>query len=157
MEATHLIDRLERLLTDGLHIPFTANVIVNEDECLNVVDRLRTVLQAESRKSTTSLTGGQKDDEAAVVGPVSFLPPQLEEHELIKAARAHADQIVSEAQRQAEGLKIEADHYALEELQQLQAQLETLLRRVRNGIRTIQKEGALATRRGQETQESPKG
>jgi len=153
MEATHLVDRLERLLTEGLHIPLTTNVIVNEEECLDVVDRLRTVLQDEMRKSPPSRAArGLKDEEPAVVGPVrSALPPELAEHELVKAARAHADQIVAEALQEAEGLKSDADIYVLDELQQLQVQLDALRRRVRNGIRKLQKEGALAERSSQES------
>ncbi|MGC8839029.1 MAG: hypothetical protein ACP5UM_11490 [Anaerolineae bacterium] len=152
MEAMQLVDRLERLLVEGLHIPFTANVIVNEEECLRVVDRLRAVLQEEARKAPAG--GGMRDVEPVVVGPVPPpIPPELAQHDLVKAARAHADQIIAEAQKQAEELKADADNYVLEELRQLQMQLEGLLRRVRNGIRKLEQEGALAARRSREEQE----
>ncbi|MGQ9459244.1 MAG: hypothetical protein ACUVXH_06080 [Anaerolineae bacterium] len=153
MEAMQLVDRLERLLVEGLHIPFTANVIVNEEECLQVVDRLRAVLQEEARKSPAG-GGISRDVEPVVVGPVPPpLPPELAQHDLVKAARAHADQIIAEAMRQAEDLRADADSYVLEELRQLQMQLEGLLRRVRNGIRKLEQEGALASRRSREEQE----
>ncbi|MBC7223776.1 MAG: hypothetical protein H5T59_05825 [Anaerolineae bacterium] len=152
MEAMQLVDRLERLLVEGLHIPLTANVIVNEEECLQIVDRLRAVLQEEARKGTAA--SGAAKPEPVVVGPVPPpIPPELAQHDLVKAARAHADQIIAEAQKQAEELKADADNYVLEELQQLQVQLEGLLRRVRNGIRKLEREGALAARRSREEQE----
>lgn len=152
MEAMQLVDRLERLLVEGLHIPLTTNVIVNEEECLQIVDRLRAVLQEEARKG--SVASGVREPEPVVVGPVPPpIPPELAQHDLVKAARAHADQIIAEAQKQAEELKADADNYVLEELQQLQVQLEGLLRRVRNGIRKLEREGALAARRSREEQE----
>ena len=41
MDILHLVDRLETLVTEGFHIPFTSNVIVHEDEILDIIDQMR--------------------------------------------------------------------------------------------------------------------
>jgi hypothetical protein len=41
MDILHLIDRLEALVTEGFHLPFTSNVIVNEDAFLDIIDQMR--------------------------------------------------------------------------------------------------------------------
>ncbi|NLE75501.1 MAG: hypothetical protein GX605_01955 [Chloroflexi bacterium] len=155
-EAMQLVARLEKTITEGLHIPFTSSVIVGEAECADIIDRLRTVLQQEERRMSSARSAKAGEDDSVVVGPVRpYIPPELADHELLQAAQAHAEQIITEARNQAEGIKADADGYILDELQQLQAQLEVVLRRIKNGIRTIQKEGGLSTRRPQDPPETP--
>ena len=142
MEAMQLVDRLERLITEGLHVPMTTNVIVNEPECLDIIDHLRTLLQEDRRRSPSPSTQRRPAEDEPVVGPVqSYIPPEVAETDVVKAAQTHASQIVTEARNEAGDLKSEADRYVLDELQQLQSQLELIQRRVRNGIRTLRKEG----------------
>jgi cell division septum initiation protein DivIVA len=143
---------LERMIAEGLHIPLTTNIIVNKAECLDIIDRLQTILAEEERRGPAPHSRvAPLEQEPAVVGPVrSYIPPQLEEHELVAAAQTHADRVIAEARKQAETLRNEADAYVVEELQQLRTQLEFILRRVRNGIRTVQKEGVPGARHDQE-------
>jgi cell division septum initiation protein DivIVA len=143
MEAMQLVDRLERLITEGLHVPMTTNVIVNEPECLDIIDHLRTLLQEERRISASATVQRPAIEEEPVVGPVqSYIPPEVAETDVAKAAQTHANQLIAAAQKEAGDLKSEADQYVLDELQQLQSQLELIQRRVRNGIRTLRKEGS---------------
>ena len=43
MDILQLIDRLEELFNDAKAVPFTHNVIVDEDRMLELIDQMRTV------------------------------------------------------------------------------------------------------------------
>ena len=48
MDILHLIDRLEVLITEkGFRIPFTANVTIQEDEFLDIIDQMRVSIPEE--------------------------------------------------------------------------------------------------------------
>ena len=41
MDIQHLVDRLEELLSDGRHIPFSAQTLVDEQRALELIDQMR--------------------------------------------------------------------------------------------------------------------
>ena len=47
MDILHLIDRLEALVEDSFHLPFTSNVIVQEDAFLDIIDQMRVTIPEE--------------------------------------------------------------------------------------------------------------
>ena len=48
MDILHLIDRLEMLITEkSFRIPFTSNVIIQEDEFLDIIDQMRVSIPEE--------------------------------------------------------------------------------------------------------------
>jgi hypothetical protein len=56
-----------------------------------------------------------------------------------EAAR-RAEQILTQARTDAENVRIDADDYVLDSLNQLQAELERITNQVANGIRTVKDE-----------------
>ena len=47
MDILHLIDRLETLITESFHLPFTSNVIIQEDAFLDIIDQMRVTIPEE--------------------------------------------------------------------------------------------------------------
>ena len=47
MDILHLIDRLEELFNESRAIPFTHNVIVDEEKMLDLIDQMREGARAE--------------------------------------------------------------------------------------------------------------
>jgi hypothetical protein len=41
MDILHLVDRLEELLNQSRPLPFTHNVMVDEDRMLDIIDQMR--------------------------------------------------------------------------------------------------------------------
>jgi len=41
MDILHLVDRLEMLVNKGWRLPFTSNVVIQEDAFLDVIDQMR--------------------------------------------------------------------------------------------------------------------
>ena len=44
MDILHLVDRLEELFNESRPIPFTNNVIVDEDRMLDIIDQMRVAI-----------------------------------------------------------------------------------------------------------------
>jgi len=44
MDILQLIDRLEELFNDAKAVPFTHNVVVDEDRMLEIIDQMRIVI-----------------------------------------------------------------------------------------------------------------
>ena len=51
MDILHLVDRLEELINNSRYIPFTHNVIVDEDRMLDIIDQMRVAIPEEVKKS----------------------------------------------------------------------------------------------------------
>lgn len=149
MDILQLIDRLEELFNESKNVPFTKNVMVDEDRMLDIIDQMRIAIPEEVKKAQQLL--GQRDRVLAQA--------QEEANRTLELARQKADQMVTkdmiavEAQRradmlmaqartQADGIRADADDYVLDSLHQLESELERNLNQVRNGIRTVEEEQA---------------
>jgi len=61
----------------------------------------------------------------------------VERDAVVTAAESRADQIIQQANLDAEATRQEADDYVIETLTSLEMELERVLNQVRNGIRTV--------------------
>ena len=50
MDILHLIDRLEELFNESRAIPFTHNVVVDEEKMLDLIDQMRVAIPEEMKK-----------------------------------------------------------------------------------------------------------
>ncbi len=149
MDILQLIDRLEELFNESKSVPFTKNVMVDEDRMLDIIDQMRIAIPEEVKKAQQLL--GQRDRVLAQA--------QEEANRTIELARQKADQMVTkdivavegqrrsdmllaQAHSEAENIRADADDYVMDSLTQLQTELERILNQVRNGINTLQEEQA---------------
>ena len=51
MDILQLIDRLEELFNDAKAVPFTHNVVVDEDRMLEIIDQMRIAIPEEVKKA----------------------------------------------------------------------------------------------------------
>ncbi|HEY5572997.1 MAG TPA: hypothetical protein VIK64_08290 [Anaerolineales bacterium] len=147
MDILHLIDRLEELFNESRPIPFTHNVIVDEDRMLDLIDQMRVAIPEEVKKAQQVLAQkdrilAQAQEEAnRTLALAREKSEQLIERDaLVQAAQARAEQIVSQIRADAEIQRIEADKYVVDTLRNLEMELERYLNQVRNGITTLQQE-----------------
>jgi hypothetical protein len=149
MDILQLIDRLEELFNESKNVPFTKNVMVDEDRMLDIIDQMRIAIPEEVKKAQQLL--GQRDRVLAQA--------QEEANRTLELARQKADQmvtkdvvavegqrrsdiLVSQARSEADNIRADADDYVMDSLTQLQTELERILNQVRNGINTLQEEQA---------------
>jgi hypothetical protein len=147
MDILHLIDRLEELFNESRPIPFTHNVIVDEDRMLDLIDQMRVAIPEEVKKSQQVLAQkdrilAQAQEEAnRTLAIAREKSEQLIERDAIaQSAQARADQIVAQIAADADIQRQEADKYVIDTLRKLEMELERYLNQVRNGIATVQQD-----------------
>jgi vacuolar-type H+-ATPase subunit H len=142
---------LERLLNESWRMPLSAYLVINEDDFLDVIDQLRTAIpkeikQAERVQQERERMIAQAEEEAERIVQMAHdqSSKQIEEHQIIAAAKQRAQTITERAEREAKVLRLEADEYAKQVLVSLDGQLGTmedqiavLLNTVRNGLQTL--------------------
>ncbi|OQX63769.1 MAG: hypothetical protein B5M51_04705 [Anaerolinea sp. 4484_236] len=147
MDILHLIDRLEELFNESRALPFTHNVIVDEDRMLDIIDQMRIAIpeevkkaqqllnqserilaQAEEKANRTTLLAQEKADEMTAKDIVT------------QEAQRRAEQILSQARADAEATRNDADDYVIETLSRVEEELGRLLNQVHNGIRSLEDE-----------------
>jgi vacuolar-type H+-ATPase subunit H len=145
MDILHLVDRLEELFNDSRPIWLTHSVIVDEDRMLDLIDQMRVAIPEEIKKAQQIITQrdrilAQAKEEAnrTIALAREKADKQLEDNEIIQAARMRAEEIIDETQKDAEASQREADKYILETLTGLELHLDRLIAQVRNGIKTLQ-------------------
>lgn len=148
MDILHLVDRLEELFNESRAIPLTHQVVVDEDRMLDLIDQMRVSIPDEVKKAQQLLA--QRDRILAQAQEEANRTLQLardrgeqlvERDAIVQAGQARAEQILAQAQVDAEATQQEADRYVLETLTRLEVEMERLLNQVRNGIITLQGPG----------------
>ncbi len=144
MDILHLIDRLEELFNASRPIPFTHNVIVDEDRMLDLIDQMRVAIPEEVKKAQQLLAQrdrllaqAQEEVNRTLALAREKSEKLVEQDSIVQAARSRADQIIAQAQAEAEATRREADEYVMETLRRLEEELERNLNQVRNGIQAL--------------------
>lgn len=147
MDILHLVDRLEELLNQSRPLPFTHNVIVDEDRMLDIIDQMRVAVPDEVKKAQQLLSQrdrilAQAQEEANRTLAIAREKSEqlLERDAIVQAAQARADQLINQARLDVEKERQDADQYVVDQLSRLEMELERTLSQVRNGIQTLQHE-----------------
>ncbi len=147
MDIMHLVDRLEELFNQSRPIPFTHNVIVDEERMLNLIDQMRVAIPEEVKKAQQILTQrdrilAQAQEEANRTLNIAREKSEqlIGRDAIVQAAQVRAEQLLSQARLDAENLRHESDDYVIGTLQRAEIELENSLSQVRNGINTLRQE-----------------
>lgn len=147
MDILQMIDRLEELLNESRPLPFTHNVIVDEDRMLDLIDQMRVSIPEEVKKAQQVLAQrdrliaqAQEEADRRVNLARDRSNELIERDQIVQAAYTQAEQIKAQAQADGEGIRKDADDYVLETLRALEMEMERAINQVRNGIRTLQEE-----------------
>jgi cell division septum initiation protein DivIVA len=147
MDILQLIDRLEELFNAAKAVPFTHNVVVDEDRMLELIDQMRIAIPEEVKKAQQVMAQrdrvmAQAQEEANRTLQLSRdKADQLVQKDMImQEAQRRADQIISQARAEAESTRVDADNYVVDTLMQLQDQISKLSGQVSNGIRMVQED-----------------
>ncbi len=147
MDILHLVDRLEELINKSRSIPFTHNVILDEDRMLDIIDQMRVAIPEEVKKSQQVLSqkdrviAQAKEEADRTVNIAKDKSDKLTDRDsIVQDARKKASQIEAEAELKAKTAQSEADEYVTETLTNLEIALERVLNQVRNGIYILDEE-----------------
>lgn len=144
MDILHLIDRLEELFNESRAIPFTHNVVVDEEKMLDLIDQMRVAIPEEMKKAQQIMTQrdrilAQAQEEANRTLTLAREKGEqlLERDSIVQNAQSFAEQRAMDIITEADHSRVEADQYVIETLTHLELELERYLNQVRNGIRTV--------------------
>jgi len=145
MDILHLIDRLEELFNESRPIPFTHNVIVDEDRMLDLIDQMRVAIPEEVKKAQQVeaqrdriLAQAQEEANRTLSLAREKSEQLIERDAIVQSAQGRAEQIVAQIEADAEMTRREADQYVIESLRTLEMEMERYLTQVRNGIQSLQ-------------------
>jgi cell division septum initiation protein DivIVA len=144
MDIQHLVDRLEDLIDEGRHMPFSKFTMIDEERALELIDQMRISIPEEIEKAARVLATrdrilAQANEEAARVVQLARQKGEqlLDQDVSVQAAQNRAANIVEQARQEAEAIVEGADKYVLEVLTKLENQLTKTLGVVRNGINEV--------------------
>ncbi len=147
MDILHLIDRLEELFNESRALPFTHNVIVDEDRMLDIIDQMRIAIPEEVKKAQQLLNQSERivaqAEEKAnrLISIAEEKADELTSNDIVtQEANRRAEQILGQARADAEATRADADDYVLDTLSRLEGEMSRLLNQVHNGIRSLQDE-----------------
>src|SRR5690606_12055878 len=147
MDIQHLVDRLEDLIDEGRHVPFSKFTLIDEERALEIIDQMRISVPDQIEKASRLIN--QRDRLIAQAKEEATRMLQLareKSEELVRrdsisrTADSRAKRIIEHARRQAEGIRAAADQYVLEVLKELEAQLIQRLTVARNGMARVLEE-----------------
>ena len=152
MDIQHLVDRLEDLVDEGRHMPFSKFTMIDEERALELIDQMRISIPEEIEKASRVLSQrdrilAQANEEAArLIQAAREQGVQLMDREAtVQAAQSRAANIIEQAKQDAEEVVAGADKYVAETLAKLEQQLAKALNVVRNGINEVATAGAVQT------------
>ena len=150
MDIQHLVDRLEDLVDEGRHMPFSKFTMIDEERALELIDQMRISIPEEIEKASRVLSQrdrilAQANEEAArLIQAAREQGVQLMDREAtVQAAQSRAANIIEQAKQEAEEVVSGADKYVAETLARLEQQLAKALHVVRNGINEVNTSGAV--------------
>ncbi|MBJ7608600.1 MAG: hypothetical protein JF887_04095 [Candidatus Dormibacteraeota bacterium] len=150
-----IVDALEELLGGARRVPFTPNVVVNEEEVVELADRIRVALpddlmaarhtleerdrtlERSAREAADVSSRAQEEAERTVREARAQAASLIEEHVIVRAATERANSLVAEAQQQILSQRTAADDYAHQVMRRLEEQLERWLATVREGLQSL--------------------
>ncbi len=160
MDIQNLVDRLEQVLNDSSRIPFTTNLVVNEDKIFTIVDQMRVTVPEEIKRA--GRIEGEKErilaqahEEADRIRSLAKQEAgELVNREIItNAAQERADHILGQARREEIAIRQEADAYVMDVLASLEEDLLRSIAVVRNGLHKLQADQAQMQAEAKEDEE----
>ena len=163
MDIQHLVDRLEDLIDEGRHVPFSKFTLIDEERALEIIDQMRISVPDQIEKASRLINQrdrlmAQANEEATRLLELARQKSDelVRRDSITQTADNRAKNIVEQARREADAIRADADQYVLEVLKELEAQLIQNLTVARNGIaRVLEEQEATAAHQTPPAQAAP--
>lgn len=149
-----LLDKLEDMIDKAPEIPLTGRVLLDSDDVLDLVERIRNAVPEEVKRA--ELVSTEKDRvileaqqyaEKLVSDAKKRAAEYLKESEIYKQAQTEAKKILEEAHAKSKELELHSSEYANNVLSDLEESLRNTLVVVSNGREVLNK-GKLVKKSG---------
>jgi len=128
-----LIDELEDVLVEGRRIPFSGRLLVDEERILDIIDRMRIAVPEELKQARRVI----QEQDHLLSEARARVNQALEEQGLLVAVEEARQRILLQAEQEATQVRVGADEYARQVLEDLDAQLTKIVANVRLGLETL--------------------
>ena len=152
IEILALVDRLEKLVSDGWRVPLSAKTVIDENAFFELIDQMRVSIPQEIKRANELLQEREKvlataseEAEQIIERAREQAARLVDEHEIMAAARAEAEGIRAQARRETAEILKGADEYAIGVLGDLESNLASLLQTTANGLAKLKKEHGQAS------------
>jgi hypothetical protein len=135
IELDHLIDELEEVLAQGRRVPFSGRLLVDEEQMLDIIDRMRVAVPEELKQARRVVA----EQDRLLSEARTRVQAVLQEEGLLAAVDAERERLLLQAERDAEGVRAGADEYARQVLEELQERLQKIQTSVQNGISELKR------------------
>lgn len=157
MDILHLVDRLEEVFNEGRPIPLTRKLAVDEDRVLELIDQMRVSIPDEVKKAQQILNQrdkilaqSQEEADRTVKLAQEKAAQMVEREALVEQAKVRAQEVLRQAQADADGIRADADDYVLDTLTRLETETARSLQQIRNGINKLRADRGLPPVQGAE-------
>jgi len=146
MDILKILEEFEDKVIDSPKIPLTGKVLMDEEQILMYIDKIRSILPDEISKAKGILEARENLLNKAKIEAEEILEKAkqqgekwLSESEMIKIAEERAKEIIAKANSTALELKQGARQYAIEVLEKLSLNLNTALQEITKGLEELKK------------------
>ena len=135
-----LLDELEGFLSESARIPLTGKLLVDEQEVLEIIDRLRQSIpealhqaQRLNRDRERLLQQAREEGEAFIHESKAYAEKLTRESVIAQRAQEEADRLVEDARRVSREIHAAARDYADDVMERLESSMQKALSQVRAG------------------------
>jgi len=146
VDIDYLLERLEEAVTSGSRVPFTRRTLVDEEECLVILEQIREAVPEEIQRARRInqerervMSDATERAQHVLDQAANEADARLGEHAAVRAAEARAAQVREEALRAAAEIRREADEYAYHVMERLERNVTTVLTTVQRGMRELER------------------
>lgn len=146
-----LLDYLEEILDNAPKVPITGKSVVDKKDILEVIDQIHSYLPDSIRKAEwivnekdKIISSAQKEYETTKAEIMEMMKQNVENHDIVKEAKARANEIIALAQRDAKAIRLGSREYSIEILSELDRQIEAkkveLIQNMQKSFESVAKE-----------------
>lgn len=144
MDIMYLVDRLEALVNSSRRVPLSSRIMVEEEDLLALIGQMRQTIPGEIKQARRVLQdreqiikGAQTEAEKIVNLARERAEYMINNEGVLTVAKERGEQVLTDAQRDAQTTRGEIDEYAIDVLSHLEQQLEQHLVQVRNRLQEL--------------------
>ena len=145
MDVLVLIDKLDDLIHNARSVPLTDSVMLDREEIYDLLDQMRSTIPEEIKqarwivKERQEMLAEAKTEAERIQAEAQEKAEQMaSETEVVRLAERNAQKIVEDAHDRERQIRLGAEDYADEVLNNLEVNLEKFLAAVRRGRERLQ-------------------
>jgi len=130
MDIISLLEYLEEIIETSAKVPLSGKVMLNKTEALDILDQVINYLPEEFKKAKwiceekeRILADAVEESERIKAENIELLKKQIENHDITKEAKLRAEEIETQAQKNAKAMRLNARDYANGILSQLEYEI----------------------------------